>query len=408
MLKTYVCNNGLRIVSEHIPYFRSVAVGVFVKAGSRDESLEENGLTHFIEHMLFKGTEQRSAKEIAKEFDRIGGDMNAYTSKEYTCYYAKVMDHHAEHAVEILADMFFHSKMDETEIEKERQVVLEEISMTEDMPDDDVHEQLWRVMYPYHSMGAPILGTNTTLQSFTKEKIVEFMDRHYTPQNTVISVAGNITPELIGLIEKLFGSFQRNQIQLLQPKPDFSSGYSYKNKETEQGHICLGYPGLAIQDPRIYDFVVLNNILGGSMSSRMFQEIREERGLAYSIYSYHSAYSDHGTIAIYGGTANNQLQELQDVILDLAGDIQKNGVTDEEVADSKEQLKGSMMLGLESTSARMNRNGKSELLLRQHQSFDEILQRIDAITVDSTQSLAKLFEAEPAVSIIRSKEASLV
>ncbi|HSI67743.1 MAG TPA: pitrilysin family protein [Planococcus sp. (in: firmicutes)] len=408
MLKTYVCNNGLRIVSEHIPYFRSVAVGVFVKAGSRDESLEENGLTHFIEHMLFKGTEQRSAKEIAKEFDRIGGDMNAYTSKEYTCYYAKVMDHHAEHAVEILADMFFHSKMDETEIEKERQVVLEEISMTEDMPDDDVHEQLWRVMYPHHSMGAPILGTNTTLQSFTKEKIVEFMDRHYTPQNTVISVAGNITPELIGLIEKLFGSFQRNQIQLLQPKPDFSSGYSYKNKETEQGHICLGYPGLAIQDPRIYDFVVLNNILGGSMSSRMFQEIREERGLAYSIYSYHSAYSDHGTIAIYGGTANNQLQELQDVILDLAGDIQKNGVTDEEVADSKEQLKGSMMLGLESTSARMNRNGKSELLLRQHQSFDEILQRIDAITVDSTQSLAKLFEAEPAVSIIRSKEASLV
>ena len=408
MPNTHVCSNGLRIVSEHIPYFRSVAVGVFVKVGSRDESPKENGLTHFIEHMLFKGTEQRSAKEIAKEFDRIGGDMNAYTSKEYTCYYAKVMDHHAGHAVEILADMFFHSKMDETEIEKERQVVLEEISMTEDMPDDDVHEQLWRVMYPHHSMGAPILGTNSTLQSFTKEKIFEFMARHYTPQNTVISVAGNITQELIKLIEKLFGSFQRNQIQLLQPKPDFSSGYSYKNKETEQGHLCLGYPGLAIQDPRIYDFVVLNNILGGSMSSRMFQEIREERGLAYSIYSYDSAYSDHGTIAIYGGTANNQLQGLQDVILELVGDIQKTGVTAEEVADSKEQLKGSMMLGLESTSARMNRNGKSELLLRKHQSIDEILRRIDAISVDSTQSLAKIFEAEPAVSIIRSKEASLV
>jgi len=230
VVTTFTCENGLRIVSEHIPHFRSVAVGVFVKAGSRDESPEENGITHFIEHMLFKGTETRTAKQIAREFDRIGGDINAYTSKEYTCYYAKVLDHHAEHAVRVIADMFFNSAMDPAEIDKERQVVLEEISMTEDMADDDVHEQLWKVMYPRHSIGAPILGTAETLPKFTKEKITEFMDRFYTPKNTVVSVAGNITPQLIRLIEALFGAFKKPESKKIYMLPDFSPGFSYKNK----------------------------------------------------------------------------------------------------------------------------------------------------------------------------------
>ncbi|MGI2327178.1 M16 family metallopeptidase [Planococcus sp. YIM B11945] len=406
MVNTHICGNGLRIVSEQIPHFRSVAVGVFVKAGSRDESPEENGITHFIEHMLFKGTETRSAKQIAREFDRIGGDINAYTSKEYTCYYAKVLDHHAEHAVRVIADMFFHSKMDPTEIDRERQVVLEEISMTEDMPDDDVHEQLWKVMYPKHSIGAPILGTADTLPSFTKEKIIEFMDRFYTPKNTVVSVAGNITPQLIKLIEALFGSFQRDGQDKLYLPPDFSSGYSYKNKDTEQGHLCLGYPGLSMNDSEIFSFSVLNNILGGSMSSRLFQEIREERGLAYSIYSYHSAYSDHGTLAIYGGTADEQMPELQEVIVQSLAKLRGQGLTAEEVNDSKEQLKGNLMLGLESTSSRMSRNGKQELMLGKHQDYDEILSLIDNVTKERTEALMDLFAGTPAISIIRSKEAS--
>ncbi|TWT04556.1 pitrilysin family protein [Planomicrobium sp. CPCC 101079] len=406
MVTTHTCENGLRIVSEHIPHFRSVAVGVFVKAGSRDESPEENGITHFIEHMLFKGTETRTAKQIAREFDRIGGDINAYTSKEYTCYYAKVLDHHAEHAVQVIADMFFNSVMDPAEIDKERQVVLEEISMTEDMADDDVHEQLWKVMYPHHSIGAPILGTTETLPRFTKEKIIEFMDRFYTPKNTVVSIAGNITPQLLKVAETLFGSFKKPENKKIHMLPDFSAGFSYKNKDTEQGHLCLGYPGLSLNDPNIYSLSVLNNILGGSMSSRLFQEIREERGLAYSVYSYHSAYSDHGTLAIYGGTADEQIPELQEVILQSLEEMRLQGLGREEVTDSKEQLKGNLMLGLESTSSRMSRNGKQELMLGRHLDYDEVLAQIDAVSQEKVESLMSLITGQPAISIIRSKEAS--
>ena len=408
MVTTQTCKNGLRIVSEHIPHFHSVAVGVFVNNGSRDESPEENGITHFIEHMLFKGTDSRTAKEIAREFDRIGGDINAYTSKEYTCYYAKVLDHHAEHAVSVLADMLFNSQMDPVEFDKERQVILEEISMTEDMPDDDVHEQLWRVMYPQNSIGAPILGTAETLASFTPEKIRNYMDRHYTPSNTVVSVAGNITPALVNKIEALFGSFEKPKISKQYDLPVFTAGYSLKNKETEQGHLCLGFPGLSLNDPDLYNITVLNNIIGGSMSSRLFQEIREQRGLAYSIFSYHSAYSDHGTLAIYGGTSDEQMTEMQQVIMTLLKELKNGGITEQEVIDSKEQLKGNLMLGLESTSARMSRNGRHELLLGTHQSYDEVLQQIEQVSLEKVLKLLEVLVDSPAVSIIRPKEASLV
>lgn len=408
MVTTQTCKNGLRIVSEHIPHFHSVAVGVFVNNGSRDELPEENGITHFIEHMLFKGTESRTAKEIAREFDRIGGDINAYTSKEYTCYYAKVLDHHAEHAVAVLADMLFHSQMDPVEFDKERQVILEEISMTEDMPDDDVHEQLWRVMYPQNSIGAPILGTAETLASFTPEKIRDYMDRHYTPANTVVSVAGNITPALVEKIEALFGGFEKKETLKKYELPVFTAGYSLKNKETEQGHLCLGFPGLSLNDPDIYNITVLNNIIGGSMSSRLFQEIREQRGLAYSIFSYHSAYSDHGTLAIYGGTSDEQMAEMQQVILTLLKELKNGGITEQEVTDSKEQLKGNLMLGLESTSARMSRNGRHELLLGTHHTYDEVLLQIEQVSLKKVLALLEILVDSPAISIIRPKEASLV
>lgn len=406
MAKTYICGNGLRIVSEHIPHFRSVAVGIFVKVGSRDEEPQENGITHFIEHMLFKGTPSRSAKDIAREFDRIGGDINAYTSKEYTCYYAKVVDDYANHAVDILADMFFNSNMEPVEIERERQVVLEEISMTEDMPDDDVHEQLWRVMYPKHSIGAPILGVEQTLQTFDADKIRDFMDRFYTPSNTVLSVAGNITPELIQQIEGLFGEFKKGEQQKLYAEPDFTAGSSIKYKDIEQGHLCFGFPGMSINDTHLYDLAVMNNILGGTMSSRLFQEIREERGLAYSIYSYHSAYSDHGTLAIYGGTSNEQLPELQEKILESIQHMQSGGLTQMEVSDSKEQFKGNLLLGMESTSSRMSRNGKHELLMGRHISFEDVLQRIEEVTLEKVQYTLELLKHGPAESIIRSKEVS--
>ncbi len=406
MASTYTCKNGLRIVSEQIPHVRSAAVGIFINVGSRDEAAHENGITHFIEHMLFKGTPTRSAKDIAREFDRIGGDINAYTSKEYTCYYAKVVDDHAGHAVNILADMFFNSVMDPIEIERERQVVLEEISMTEDMADDDVHEQLWRVMYPDHSIGAPILGVEATLQTFDAETIRNFMERYYIPANTVVSVAGNITQELIRQIEELFGDFKMADKTIAYEAPIFTSGNSLKYKDIEQGHLCYGFPGMSISDPHLYDLAVMNNILGGTMSSRLFQEIREEHGLAYSIYSYHSAYSDHGTMAIYGGTSNEQLPELQEKIMESIHNMHSVGFTQTEVEDSKEQFKGNLLLGMESTSSRMSRNGKHELLLGRHISFEDVLKKIEEVSLEKVQYTLELLKQGPAQSIIRSKEAS--
>lgn len=406
MAETFICQNGVRIVSEQIPHFRSVAVGIFIKVGSRDEEAHENGMTHFIEHMLFKGTPTRTAKDIAREFDRIGGDINAYTSKEYTCYYAKVVDDHASLAVDIMADMFFNSNMEPVEIERERQVVLEEISMTEDMPDDDVHEQLWRVMYPEHSIGAPILGLEGTLQTFNADNIRSFMERYYIPANMVISVAGNITVELIRQIESLFGHFKRSDANLPYVTPQFSSGNSLKFKDIEQGHLCYGFPGLSVTDPHLYDMAVMNNILGGTMSSRLFQEIREERGLAYSIYSYHSAYSDHGTLAIYGGTSNEQLPELQEMILESIHRMQGSGLSKTEVDESKEQFRGNLLLGMESTSSRMSRNGKNELLMGRQIAFDDVLKKIDEVSMEGVQFALELLKTAPALSIIRAKEAS--
>ena len=404
VLQKRTSQNGVRIVSEHIPHVRSVAVGVWVHVGSKHETPKENGLTHFIEHMLFKGTATRTARQIAEEFDRIGGYVNAFTSKENTCYYAKVLDHHAKHAISVLADMFFHSQFDEQELDKERQVVLEEILMVEDTPDDDVHEQLWNVMYPNQPMGASILGTKATLETFNKDSIHQFMDHHYRPEHIVISVAGNIPDGYIDYIDSLFGHFTASSAKVNRIEPDspiFHTGESRKTRETEQGHICLGYPGLSVRDQYIYDLVVLNNIVGGNMSSRLFQEVREEKALAYSIYSYHSSYEDSGSLVIYGGTSSNQLQKLQETMQETIQKVVEDGVTDTEVNDAKEQLKGNLMLGLESTNARMNRNGKNELTFKSHKTYDEVLQEIDEVHIHHVQKLVtEIFTNRPAVSII--------
>ncbi|SDM56858.1 Predicted Zn-dependent peptidase [Psychrobacillus sp. OK028] len=405
MINKITCKNGLRIVSEQIPYVRSVAVGIWVQAGSRYELPEENGLTHFIEHMLFKGTETRTAKQIAEEFDRIGGNINAFTSKENTCYYAKVLDHHAEHAVDILADMFFHSQFDANEIEKERQVVLEEINMVEDTPDDIVHEYLWQAMYEENPLGAPILGTEETLNSFTKETILAYMKKHYTPENVVISVAGNIPEGLLQHIEELFSRLDNEIKEKIEVTTPILKEVHVENfRETEQAHLCLAYPSLSVKADNIYSLVVMNNILGGSMSSRLFQEIREEKGLAYSIYSYHSSYEDTGALAIYGGTSSNQLEELTNSIQETIQNVLEKGFTETEVSNAKEQLKGNLLLGLESSNARMSRNGKNELLYGEHRSLDEVSESIDEVTLQSVMELAReTFSHKPAISIIKPK-----
>ncbi len=403
MVQVHTCQNGVRIVSEQIDHVRSVALGIFVDAGSRYELPEENGITHFIEHMLFKGTKTRTARQIAEEFDRIGGELNAFTSKENTCYYAKVLDHHAELALTILADMFFNSTFAKEELEKERQVVLEEILMSEDAPDDDVHEKLWEVMYPNDALGRPILGTAATLQTFTADTIRNYMAKHYGPESVVISLAGNISAELLTTIDNLFGHYQASPLAVapILTSPQFHASEIVKARDTEQAHLALSYPAIGVKDPDMYSFIALNNIIGGNMSSRLFQEVREERGLAYTIFSYQSCYEDVGAFTIYGSTSRQQLPQLQHTIDATMLDIVAGGVTEEELDNAKEQLKGSFVLGLEGTGARMNRNGTSELVHRRHRSVDEVLASIDAVSMESVDRLiAKILKAEPAISII--------
>ncbi|MFY3793352.1 M16 family metallopeptidase [Ureibacillus sp. MALMAid1270] len=403
MVSVYTCQNGVRIVSEVIPHVRSISVGIWVGAGSRFEAPEENGITHFIEHMLFKGTKTRTAKQIAEEFDRIGGEINAFTTKENTCYYAKVLDHHGELAITILADMFFNSLFNPVELEKERQVVLEEILMSEDAPDDDIHEQLWQVMYPTDSLGLPILGNSKTLETFSADTIYNYMQKHYYPENIVISVAGNITTELLVHIEKLFSQFTRSPhaIEQTVTYPAFHSGRFVKSRDVEQSHIAIAYPGVGVNDKGYYSFIAMNNILGGNMSSRLFQEIREDKGLAYNIFSYHSSYTDVGSLTIYGSTNNQQYPLLQESIDETLMKIKSEGVSETEVHNAKEQLKGSFVLSLEGTNARMSHNGRNELIHGKHMTMDDIIAEIDKVTLDQVNSLLRqTLSADPAIALI--------
>lgn len=401
MIKKYTCQNGVRIVLEQIPTVRSVAIGVWIGTGSRNENPENNGISHFLEHMFFKGTKTRTAREIAESFDSIGGQVNAFTSKEYTCYYAKVLDNHAPFALEVLADMFFNSTFDSEELNKEKNVVNEEIKMYEDTPDDIVHDLLSQAVYGDHPLGYPILGTEETLQSFTGEKLEQYMHDTYRPENVVISIAGNVPESFIKNAEDFFGSYEASKEKMEYVKPDFHATHASRKKETEQAHLCLGFEGLQIGHSDVYSLIVLNNVLGGSMSSRLFQEVREQRGLAYSVFSYHSAYRDSGMVTIYGGTGANQLNVLYETIQDTLSKLRAEGITEKELNNSKEQLKGSLMLSLESTNSRMSRNGKNELLLGRHRSLDEIVEQIDQVTKDSVDGMAnKIFTDKYSVSLI--------
>jgi predicted Zn-dependent peptidase len=401
MINKYSCKNGVRIVLENIPTVRSVAIGVWINTGSRNENPQTNGISHFLEHMFFKGTTTRSAKEIAESFDSIGGQVNAFTSKEYTCYYAKVLDTHAQFALDVLADMFFNSTFVEEELNKERNVVLEEIKMYDDTPDDIVHDLLSRAIYGDHPLGYPILGTEETLNTFTSATLKEYIHNRYTPENVVISIAGNVSDKFIHEVEKYFGSYEGGNGSTAENIPVFHSNRLSRKKETEQAHLCIGFEGLKIGHEDVYSLIILNNILGGSMSSRLFQEVREQRGLAYSVFSYHSAYQDNGVVTVYGGTGAKQLNVLFETIQDTLEKLKQEGITEKELINSKEQLKGSLMLSLESTNSRMSRNGKNELLLRRHRSLDEIIEQIDQVSKQSVDGMAtSIFTDKYSVSLI--------
>lgn len=394
MKKTQL-KNGLRVVMEKIPTCRSVSFGIWVKTGSRNESPERGGISHFIEHMLFKGTERFSAKDIAEQFDAIGGNVNAFTSKEYTCYYAKVLDEHLPIAVDVLSDMFFRSLFDGEELRKEKNVIVEEISMYEDTPDDMVHDLVSQAAYGEHPLALPILGTEEQLRAMESEHLREYMREHYTIENTVISVAGNIDEQVTDLLEKYFGDFSNRGSSSALVAPDFLGGLQFHRKKTEQNHICLSFPGLPIGDDKQYAMVLLNNAIGGGMSSRLFQEIREKRGLAYSVYSYHSSHADSGLFTVYAGTAPRQTKDVLELTKEILHDVSVNGITASELSKGKEQLKGSLILSLESTGSRMNRLGKNELMLGRHYSLDEMIARIEAVTMDDVNEVLKSMFSQP-------------
>lgn len=406
MIQRHTCENGLRIVTERIPSVRSVALGIWVGTGSKYENEVNNGISHFLEHMFFKGTATRSAKEIAETFDEIGGNVNAFTSKEYTCYYARVLDQHAPIALDVLSDMYFHSVFDAEELEKEKNVVIEEISMYEDTPDDLVHDLIARASYDNHPLGFTILGTEDVLRSLKRDDLQAYVDQRYLPTNTVITVAGNFDDSLIEDIKRRFSAFQRSATLPVLTTPDFAANVISQQKKTEQAHLCISLPGFQVGHDEVYSLILLNNVLGGSMSSRLFQEIREERGLAYSVYSYHSSYKEAGTFTVYTGTAQEHVGQVFDIVTHVLRDVADHGITEKELKKGKEQLKGSLMLSLESTNSRMSRLGKNELLLERHLSLDEILAKIDRVSHESVLSVAQqLFRSKLALAMVSPLEA---
>ncbi|HBV95685.1 MAG: zinc protease [Peptococcaceae bacterium BICA1-7] len=382
-------DNGVNLLTEDIPHVRSVAVGIWVNVGSRDESGPVAGISHFIEHLMFKGTENRTAKEIAEALDAVGGQLNAFTTKEYTCYYAKVLDEHFELALDILSDMLFNSKLDSGDIDKERNVILEEIKMYEDTPDELVHDVFAGTIWDVHPLGRPIIGYADVIRDLSRETIKDYMDSYYVPGNTVVTVAGNINHNAVAekissIFGKRKGASRKRIMELPKPKREITC----RSKETEQVHLCVGAPGLPLDHEQIYVFQLVNTILGGGLSSRLFQEIREQRGLVYSVYSYHSSYHDAGLFCIYAGLSKENLNPALELIFKEIKDIQLNGVTDQELRRAKDQLKGNLLLSLENVNTRMSRLGKSQLYLGKVVPPDEIVQRIERVTGDDIRKLA--------------------
>ena len=403
MFDHWTLENGLHVVGERLPYLRSVSIGVWMRVGSMMETPAENGLSHFLEHMVFKGTEKRSTRDIAEEMDAVGGQMNAFTGKDCTCFYAKVIDEDLPLAVDILSDMTLHASLDETEFKKERGVILEEISMEEDSPEDVVHELLSRIQFGNQAAGMPILGPAEQIAAYTRDDLANYRARHYHPENCVVALAGNYDPEqVLALIQQYFGEWKKSgQRQTVPPMQPIPGQKAAKEKDTEQLHICLGYPGTFLGSDELYPMSVMNNLLGGAMSSRLFQKIREEMGMAYSIYTYPSTYVGCGTFAVYAGVSPKNGHAVLDETLKQLDLLCRDGVTEKEFREAKNQLRGSYLLGLESPGSRMQSMGRGQLHLDRCMTPEETVAKIEAVTIESVNAVARrIFSNAPCISVV--------
>src|SRR5215471_9923193 len=405
MFSKTVLDNGIRIVSNEMPEHRSVSLGIWVENGSRHESEAENGLSHFIEHLLFKGTERRSAAQIAEEMDAVGGVINAFTAKEHTCYYAKVLDENLPLAIDLLTDIFLNSSFDAEEIERERSVILQEISQAEDTPDDYVHDLFNLDFFKNHPIGRPICGREETVNNFQRQDIIQFFKSRYQPRRVIVSIAGNFRHNaLVQEMAARLGSVPQ-RIHNADPGlngetvPKMGSGIFAHPKSLEQVHLCLGVAGIAQSHPKRYIAYVLNTLLGGGMSSRLFQEIREKRGKAYSVYSFSSSYKDVGYLGVYAGTSLDSTEEVVELILQELKKLAAGDVTETELGRTQGQLVGGMILGLESTDSWMSHVARNEIYFGQAITIDEICQKIRAVSRDDVIELADMLFAKGGMTL---------
>jgi predicted Zn-dependent peptidase len=377
-------------VSETLPKSRSVSIGVWVKVGSRHEPPELGGVSHFIEHMFFKGTTRRSAKDLAIEMDSLGGEMNAFTSQETTTYYAKVVDEHLPIVIDILADILLASRFDPADMEKERKVILEEIKGVEDTPDDYIHELFNSTVWPDNSLGRPILGSPEIIKTLSHQSILSYIERYYLPREIVISVAGNFEhSRLIELLNASFGKLSRTGDPKKDVTPGFTRATVVKKKQLEQVQICLGCKGLKYAHDDRFVLMALNSVLGNSMSSRLFQEIREQNALAYSIYSYVTSHRDTGLLTVYAGTDPSNALEVVRLVTRELKKIRDEGITQAEGQRVKNQIKGSLVLSLESSNSHMSRLARQEMYFGRYHSMDDIIKSVEKVTLEQVQQLAQ-------------------
>jgi predicted Zn-dependent peptidase len=395
-----VLPNGLRVVSESIPAMRSVSFGIWAGIGSRDESVTFSGASHFLEHLLFKGTTRRTAMDISAQIEAVGGETNAFTAKEYTCYYARVLDADLKLAVDVIADLVTDSLIAPSDVETERGVILEEIAMHEDEPGEEVHDLLTATVYGGHPLGRLISGTTQTITAMTRRQIHRFYRDRYTPPALLVAAAGNlehanlvrwVRNSGLGAGEPAEPAPCRAQTRV----PTRTGRTQVRTKECEQAHVVLGCPALSRMDERRFALGVLNNSLGGGMSSRLFQEIREKRGLAYSVFSYTSQYTDSGLFGVYAGCAPGKVPEVLDLVRAELAAVAAHGLTDAEVARGKGMARGSLVLGLEDTGSRMSRLAKGELLYGDQLTVDELLSKVDAVTPEDVRAIAAELLSQP-------------
>ena len=385
--------NGLVTVTENMPEMRSVSLGLWIRVGSRHETSQMNGISHFIEHMVFKGTERRSAEAIARSVDSIGGHLDAFTAKEFICFSTKVLDEHFPVAFDVLADLVQNPTFQEEDISRERKVVQEEIKMIEDTPDDLVYEIFTQKYWRNHSLGRPILGTQQTVKRFTQPALFDYFGSHYAPNRLLVAAAGHLEhARVVDLVTSYFSDRKPSKLVLNGKRPvPFPKITQRNKKDLEQVHICLGAPAYAATDKRRYACYILNTILGGGMSSRLFQNVRERHGLAYAIFSALNGYSDTGYLSIYAGTAPQNVRQVIRLVVQEFAELKKNPITAEEMKRVKEHLKGSLMLSLESTSSRMSNLARQEMFFGRFSTLDEVIRRIDRVTADEVQEVSREF-----------------